>query len=105
MTQQLSLDSRNIYNDGGNLTNQYIEHWYVVSKESAKCINDLSLLMLMDQASIVTFQPHSYYLVHDAEVGQNNWFRAQACTCTTYGSGFDKARRPATIRVSGASFL
>lgn len=54
----------------------------------------------MDHAYIVTFQPYSYYTVLDAEVGQHKWFRAQACTCASYKYGFDKVRRPATIRVS-----
>lgn len=80
--------------------NQFIEHWFVLSKESAKQITDLSLLMTLDQDYIVTFQPHSYHIVLDAEVGQHNWFRAQACTCSSYKHGFDKVRRPATIRVS-----
>lgn len=70
-------------------TNQYIEHWQVASKESAKQITDLSLLISMDQSNIVTFPPHSYTVVQDAEVGQHNWFRAQACTCETYKGGFD----------------
>lgn len=96
LSHQLSLE------DDSAITNQYTEHWHVISKESARRINDLSLLMSMDQSYIVTFQPNSYYIVHNAEVGQHNWFRAQTCTCLSYKYGFDKVRRPATIRVSAS---
>jgi len=81
-------------------TNEYIEHWQVTSKDAARQITDLSLLMSLDQSDIVTFHPHSYVVVNGAQVGQNNWFRAQACTCESYRGGFDRVRRPATIRVS-----
>jgi hypothetical protein len=104
LSPHLSASTTGMYSD--KLTNLYIEHWQVVSKESARQITDLSLFMSMpDHSHIVTFNPGSYIKVQDAEVGQHAWFRMQRCTCETYRLGFERVRRPATIRVSARFWL
>jgi hypothetical protein len=63
-------------------------------------MEDLSILDKSLLNSIVTFEPASYSTVPGSGPGQNAWFKAQRCTCDTYKGGFQKVRRPATVRVS-----
>ena len=79
------------------------EHWLVTSKEAARRMEDLSDLDKSLLNSVVTFEPASYTTVAGSGPGQNAWFKAQCCSCETYKNGFQKVRRPATIRVSRLS--